>query len=76
MAPSVHERKDDTDNDSVQKVAHDVEKTIVDGIEGKDDPIGDHTPSAPFAIVFGAYPIALIIVLALALAFSAWWFRT
>ncbi len=53
-----------------------VEQVVTDGIEGTDEPIGEHHPSAPFAIIFGAYPLALIVVLGLALAAIAWWSRT
>ena len=53
-----------------------VDQVIVDGIEGHDEPIGEHHPSAPFAIIFGAYPLFLILALVLALASIAWWART
>ncbi len=53
-----------------------VDQVITEGIEGSDEPIGEHHPAALFAIIFGAYPIFLILALALALAFIAWWART
>ena len=53
-----------------------VDEVITEGIEGSDEPIGENHPGAPFAIIFGAYPLFLIGALVLALAFIAWWART
>jgi len=52
-----------------------VDQVVTDGIEGTDEPLGEYHPSAPFAIIFGAYPIFLIVMLGLALAAIAWWSR-
>ncbi len=62
-----------TANMPVSEAKPTVDQVVTDGIEGNDEPIGEHHPSAPFAIIFGAYPLMLILILGLALAAIAWW---
>lgn len=60
------------DKPTSEPVTH-VDQVVKEGIEGTDEPMGEYHPSAPFAIIFGAYPLALILILGLALAAIAWW---
>lgn len=48
---------------------------IAKSARGEDQPISARRPSVPFALVWGAYPILLIVVLLTILA-AFWMFRS
>jgi hypothetical protein len=44
-----------------------IKRQIGDALQGNDEPLGRKYPSAPFAIVWYAYPIALLALLLVAI---------